>query len=218
MFRAVTDDSPPPTPAAPKLEDGALPHPVSPIAKLAIEGGPLAVFFIANAKVGIIPATAWFMGAVLIALVAGWRLERRLPPMAIVSAVVVGVFGGLTLWLDDELFIKLKPTIVNSLFAAVLLGGLAMGKALLRPLLGSVLPLRDEGWRKLTLRWALFFIFLAIVNEVVRRVLSTDGWVTFKVFGNIPLTIVFVLSQTRLIEQYAIDEDADADPPSGEAA
>jgi len=175
------------------------PHP---LVKLAIEAGPLAVFFIANAKAGIFVATGAFMAAILVALAASWWIERRLPTLPLVTGVFVLVFGGLTLWLQDELFIKLKPTIVNGLFALILFGGLALDKSLLKPLFSAAFELTDEGWRKLTFRWALFFVALAILNEIVWRSLSTDAWVNFKVFAIMPLTIVFSLAQLPLINKY----------------
>jgi intracellular septation protein len=131
--------------------------------------------------------------------------------MPLVSGLVILVFGGLTIVLRDELFIKLKPTIVNGLFATVLLGGLALGKPLLGYVFGAVFQLTDEGWRKLTLRWGLFFVCLALLNEVVWRTLSTDAWVTFKVFGIMPLTLVFALAQLPLLTRHALPEGAARD-------
>jgi intracellular septation protein len=127
--------------------------------------------------------------------------------MPLVSGVVVLVFGGLTLWLQDELFIKLKPTIVNSIFAAVLFGGLFFKKSLLSYLFGDVFSLDDEGWRKLTFRWACFFVFLAILNEFAWRLLTTDQWVTFKVFGIMPITMAFAISQVGLLQRHALNKD-----------
>jgi len=193
-------------------------HAVSPGLKLAIEAGPLVVFFVGNAKFGIFAATAAFMVAITASLVASWILERRLPPMALFTAVFVLVFGGLTLVLADELFIKLKPTIVNSLFATMLAGGLAMRKLLLKVALGSSFRLEDEGWRRLTVRWIGFFAFLAVLNEVVWRNFSTDTWVSFKVFGIMPLTIVFSATLLPLIRQYQLpdeDEAHEAEPQNG---
>jgi len=170
--------------------------------KLAIEAGPLVVFFIANSRGNIFVATGTFMIAIVVALIASWAIERKLPMLPMVTAVFVLVFGGLTLALQDELFIKLKPTIVNGLFAAILFGGLLAGRAFLKLLLGAALELTDEGWRKLTWRWAWFFVALALANEAVWRTLSTDAWVNFKVFGIMPLTILFSLAQLPLINRY----------------
>lgn len=170
--------------------------------KLAIELGPLAIFFIANAKGGIFWGTGAFMVATLVSLVASRALLGRIAVMPLVTGFFVMIFGGLTLWLQDDLFIKMKPTIVNALFAAILLGGLAAGHALLRHLFGEVFQLTDEGWRRLTFRWALFFCALAVLNEIVWRNFSTDTWVTFKVFGIMPLTMVFAVAQIGLLRAY----------------
>jgi intracellular septation protein len=126
--------------------------------------------------------------------------------MPLVSAFFVVVFGGMTLWLQDDVFIKLKPTIVNGIFAAILLGGLAAGHSLLRHLFGDVFRLTDEGWRQLTLRWGLFFIVLAGLNEVVWRNFSTDTWVSFKVFGIMPLTMIFGIAQMGLLKRHEIKQ------------
>lgn len=178
--------------------------PVNPFLKLALEMGPLVLFFFVNARWGLFAATGVFMVAVTVALAASWVLTRRLAIMPVVTLVVVLVFGGLTLALQDEIFIKMKPTIVNSLFGAVLLGGLAFGRPLLGYVLDTVLQLDPEGWRKLTLRWGLFFFVLAAINEVVWRSFSTDFWVSFKVFGIMPLTIAFALSQMPLIQRHQL--------------
>jgi len=184
---------------------------LNPVLKLILELGPLVVFFLANAysdRFGaaegrrIFAATAVFIVATIVALAVHYVLVRKLPIMPLVSGVVVVVFGGLTLWLDDELFIKLKPTIVNTLFGVVLLGGLYFGKPLLAIVLDSVFDLTDEGWRKLSFRWALFFFVLAALNEIVWRTQTTDTWVSFKVFAIMPLTIVFALSQTPLLMRH----------------
>jgi intracellular septation protein len=178
--------------------------PVNPLLKLALEMGPLVLFFLANARWGLFAATGIFMVAASVALAVSWTMTRRLAIMPVVTLVVVLVFGGLTLALQDEIFIKMKPTIVNSLFGAVLLGGLALGRPLLGYVLDSVLQLDPEGWRKLTLRWGLFFFALAAINEVVWRSFSTDFWVGFKVFGIMPLTIAFALSQMPLIQRHHV--------------
>jgi intracellular septation protein len=176
--------------------------------KFVVELGPLVVFFLTNARAGIFWGTGLFIGATLVSLAASRILFGRIPVMPLVSAVVVVVFGGLTLWLQDELFIKLKPTIVNSIFAAVLFGGLLSGRSLLSYLFGDVFALTEEGWRKLTFRWACFFVFLAVLNELAWRLLTTDQWVTFKVFGIMPITMVFALSQMGLLQRHALGKPA----------
>jgi intracellular septation protein len=147
---------------------------------------------------------------VLVALGIGYALTRHLPLMPVITAVIVVVFGGLTLILQDETFIKLKPTIIYVLFGAALLIGLAFGKSLLGLVFDSVFHLTDEGWRKLTFRWALFFLALAVLNEFVWRTMSTDTWVTFKVFGVVPITFVFAALQYPLLQKYAAPEPAES--------
>ena len=195
---------------------------INPLLKLALELGPLLVFFFANARGEwlvekfpplaafggpIFLATGLFMIATAIALTTSWLLTRTLPIMPLVSGVVVFVFGALTLWLHNDTFIKMKPTIVNGLFASVLLGGLVFGKALLGYVFDSAFKLDAEGWRKLTMRWGLFFVFLAIVNEIVWRNFSTDFWVAFKVWGIMPITIAFTMSQMPMIMRHTIPEE-----------
>ena len=170
--------------------------------KLAVEVGPLAVFFIVNARAGIFWGTGVFMVATIASLIASRILFGRLPVMPLVTGVCVMVFGGLTLWLQDDHFIKIKPTIVNSLFAGALFIGLIAGQSLLRIVFGEVFRLTDEGWRKLTLRWAFFFTFLAVLNEIMWRSFSTDTWVSFKVFAVMPLTMAFAVAQVGLLRQY----------------
>jgi intracellular septation protein len=177
---------------------------LNPFLKLALELGPLVIFFIANQRAGIFAATGVFIIATLISLAVHYALVRKLPIMPLVSGVVVVAFGGLTLALQDELFIKLKPTIVNTLFGLVLLAGLYFRKPLLAIVLDSMFDLTEEGWRKLTLRWALFFFVLAALNEIVWRTQSTDFWVSFKVFGIMPLTIAFALAQTPLLMRHEV--------------
>jgi intracellular septation protein len=170
--------------------------------KLLVELGPLLVFFIVNSRAGIFWGTGVLIVATAISIVASRIMFGKLAIMPLVSAFFVVVFGGLTLWLSDELFIKLKPTIVNLIFATILLGGLAFGQSLLRHLFGDVFKLTDEGWRKLTLRWGLFFVALAVLNEVVWRNFSTDAWVSFKVFGILPLTMIFGIAQMGLLKTH----------------
>jgi intracellular septation protein len=193
------------------IETKAEPHRLNPLLKLVLELGPLVLFFLANAYADrfgfaesqrIFAATGLFVAATLVALGVHYALLRKLPIMPLVSGAVVVVFGGLTLFLQDDLFIKLKPTIVNTLFGLVLLGGLYFQKPLLALVLDSVFELTDEGWRKLTFRWALFFFVLAALNEIVWRTQTTDFWVSFKVFGIMPLTIAFALAQTPLLMRH----------------
>ncbi|WP_237152975.1 septation protein A [Oryzibacter oryziterrae] len=179
--------------------------PENPVVKLILELGPLAVFFFANAKFGIYVATGAFMAAVAAALIASWVLTRRLAIMPLVTGVVVAVFGTLTIVLHDDTFIKLKPTIVNGLFGVILLGGLAFGKALLGYVFDSAFKLDETGWRKLTFRWGLFFLFLAVLNEVIWRTQTTDFWVAFKAWGMMPITLVFTVFQLPLITRHAIE-------------
>lgn len=174
--------------------------------KLAVELGPLLVFFVTNARAGIFWGTALFIAATLVSLLASRLLFGRIPTMPLVSGFFVVVFGGLTLYLQDELFIKLKPTIVNSLFAVILFGGLLAGHSLLKHVFGEVFRLTDEGWRKLTLRWACFFGVLAGLNEIVWRHFSTDTWVSFKVFAIMPITMVFALAQVGLLKKHEINK------------
>ena len=175
--------------------------------KLAVEVGPLVVFFIVNARAGIFWGTGVFMVTTIVALIASRFMFGRIPVMPLVSGACVVVFGGLTLWLQDDHFIKIKPTIVNALFAAALFGGLFAGHSLLKVVFGEVFRLNEDGWRKLTLRWACFFTFLAVLNEVVWRTVSTDTWVSFKVFAIMPLTMVFALSQIGLLKAHEIPAD-----------
>ncbi|MEO3432572.1 septation protein A [Inquilinus sp. CAU 1745] len=182
----------------------------SPLLRMALEAGPLVAFFIVNRMEGIMTGTAVFMVATLVSVALSYWLERRVPLMPLIGCGFVMVFGGLTLWLDDAIFIKIKPTVVNLLFAGILFGGLAFGRVFLKLLMGTVLNLTDEGWRLLTWRWAFFFIFLAILNEIVWRSLPTDAWVNFKVFGIMPLSIAFGAAQIPLIMKHTIEEENEA--------
>ena len=184
---------------------------LNPLTRLALDLGPLALFFAANAHYGIFAATATFMVAVLAALAASYLMTRRLPIMPVVTAVIVVVFGTLTLVLHDATFIKVKPTIIYALFGAVLLGGLYFGKPLLGVVFDSLFNLTEEGWRKLTWRWATFFFALAALNEIVWRNFPTDVWVEFKVFGVVPLTFVFAALQAPLLKRYAAAPAPDQD-------
>lgn len=196
---------------------------LNPLLKLVLELGPLMVFFFANARgewlaekfpalaeLGepIFIATGLFMAATVISLAVSWLLVRRLPVMPLVSGVVVLIFGALTLYLHNDVFIKMKPTIINTLFGVVLLGGLAFGKSLLGYVFDEAFRLDAEGWRKLTLRWGLFFFFLAALNEVVWRNFSTDFWVAFKVWATMPITLLFTIGQLPLIMRHSLDNEA----------
>lgn len=174
--------------------------------KLAIDLGPLLVFFGTNAVYGIYAGTAAFMAATVVSLGVAWLRFHKLPVMPLVSAVVVMAFGALTLYLQDETFIKLKPTIVYTMFALLLAAGLLLKKPLLELLFGPVFNLTEEGWRKLTLRWTLFFLVMAVLNEIVWRNFSTDFWVNFKVFGFLPLSFLFAMLQVPLMQRYAVTE------------
>jgi intracellular septation protein len=196
---------------------------LNPFLKLALDIGPLLLFFVANAKPalfepwlaplipeavqtgarsGIFVATAVFMVAIVAALVISYVLTRHLPMMAMVSAVIVLVFGGATLILQNDTFIKIKPTIIYLLFAGTLFGGMVLRKPLLATVFDQVFHLTEEGWRKLTIRWALFFLALAVLNEIVWRTQTTDTWVTFKVFGVTPLTFIFAALQYPLLMKH----------------
>jgi intracellular septation protein len=173
---------------------------INPILKLVLDIGPLVLFFAANAKFGIFAATGAFMLAVLIALAVAYATTRRIEVMPLVTAVIVLIFGSLTLVLHDDLFIKLKPTIIYLLFGFMLLGGLMFGK-----LFDQMFHLTEEGWRKLTWRWVLFFFALAALNEIVWRTQTTDFWVSFKLFGVVPLTFLFGALQMPLINRYSAE-------------
>ena len=172
--------------------------------KLVVELGPLVVFFVANARLNIFYGTGMFMVATLLALLASRALLGRIPTMPLVSGFFVLVFGGLTLWLHDDQFIKLKPTIVNGLFSIILFAGLATGRTFLKVVFGDVFRLTEDGWRKLTVRWGLFFLFLAALNEVIWRTSSTDFWVSFKVFGIMPITMAFAIAQVGLLKRHEL--------------
>lgn len=181
--------------------------------KMSLELGPLIVFFIANARADIFVATAWFMGAMAVSLILSWAILKKIAVMPLVTGAVVLVFGGLTLWLQDDTFIKMKPTITNVLFGSVLLGGLLFGQSLLKYVFGEVYRLRPEGWSKLTLNWGVFFFVLAVINEVLWRNFSTDFWVAFKVWGIMPITVIFSLSQMSLLNKYAPADEPEHVPP-----
>jgi len=192
-----TQDTPPSAPP-----NGTGPRPPSGT-RMWIDFGPLVVFLVTNFifKDAFI-ATGALMAAVLIAVIASLKIEHRIPPMTLFTAIAVGIFGGLTIWMQDEEFIKIKLTIINVLFGVVLLGGVAMGHSLLKSLLGQSLALSDEAWRSLTVRYALFFLATAGINEIVRRQVDWDTYVNFKVFGVLGLTVIFSLTQAPFLNRH----------------
>jgi len=182
--------------------------------KFALEMGPLVLFFVVNQKFGIFQATAALMVAVVATLAVSYSITRHLPTMPMVTAIFVLVFGSLTFFLQDENFIKLKVTILYALFGSALLGALWFDKLLLPAVFESAFRLDDAGWRKLTWRWAFFFFFLAALNEFVRRSVATDVWVNFKVFGILPLTLLFAFSQIPLMMRHEQKDDGREEPES----
>ncbi len=206
---------------------------LNPLLKLLLEIGPLGAFFLSfrfghelleipavhgllesltgpEALAGpsgpLFVATACFMVAIAVSLSASWHLTRHLPRMAVVTGIVVAIFGGLTLWLQDETFIKMKPTIVNSVFAVILGYGVAKGRSYLKYLMGSAMQMDDEGWLIFTRRWVVFFIFMAALNELIWRTQTTEIWVAFKTFGSLPLTFVFLALQWPLLKRHMVEE------------
>jgi intracellular septation protein len=188
----------------------ATPATLNPLLKLTLEMGPLAVFFFANSQYGIFVGTAVFMVATVIALGCSYAITRTIPVMPVVTAFFVLIFGGLTLYLADETFIKLKPTIVNLLFASILLVSLATGRLLIKVILGAAFHLTDRGWVLLTRAWIGFFLVLAALNEIVWRNFTTDIWVNYKVFGVMPLTILFSLALVPILMRHALPPVADS--------
>jgi intracellular septation protein len=182
--------------------DKTQPHPLF---KLATELGPLIVFFAVNAKFNLFAATGAFMVAIVAAMIASYVVTKHIPMMTLVTGAIVLVFGTLTLVLHDETFIKMKPTIVYGLFAAGLGGGLLFGRSFIAIMFNQMFNLTATGWRILTMRWALFFLGMAVLNEVIWRTQSTDFWVAFKAFGAIPLTMGFAISQMPLIKRYHLE-------------
>ncbi|MQX36491.1 septation protein A [Roseospira navarrensis] len=174
--------------------------------KLLLEAGPLLVFFLTNAWFGLITGTAAFVVVTVASLIASKLLMGRIPVMPLVGGVFVILFGGLTVLLDDEIFIKIKPTIVNLLFAGILAAGLVSGRHFLKLVFDGAFHLTERGWTLLTVRWTGFFVVLAIINEVVWRSFSSDTWVSFKVFGILPLTLAFSFAQIPLLLRYKVED------------
>ena len=202
-----------PTSETPVTETVAQPRrkALNPILKFALELGPLALFFIVYSRVGIFAATGILMASVLVTLGVSYAMLRRIPIMPLITAVIVLIFGSLTLVLHDETLIKIKPTALYILFGAALFVGLWLNKPLLKILFDGALHVTDEGWRKLTWRWAFFFLALAVLNEIVWRTQTTDMWVKFKTFGFLPLTLLFALAQAPLMMKYESKDEGPGD-------
>ena len=176
-----------------------------------VEYGPIATFFVAYNMAGLFIATASIMVATALALTLSYAVERRIPMMPLIIAGIVGIFGGLTLWLNDESFIKMKPTIIQAIFGSILIGGLLANRLFLKSLMGSAWHMTDKGWRILTLRFSLFFFLSATLNEAIWRTQSTDFWVNFKVFGLMGLTFVFIVSQILLLKRFSLKGSVETD-------
>lgn len=200
----------------------------APWLKLTLELGPLVLFFFANARpklfasfaelvlpshllaganAGLFTATAVLIPAVVLALIVSYLRTRRLPTMPLVTAVLVVIFGALTLYFQDPRFIKMKPTILYAAFGVALLGGLIFKKPILEIILDNAMPLTERGWRILTLRWGIFFFALAVVNEIVWRTQSTNVWVAFKFPGTVIIIFLFTLSQVPLMVRHELKEE-----------
>lgn len=175
------------------------PPAVNPALKFALELGPLALFFLVNWKFGYYASTIVLMVGVAVALAVSYTLFRRVPIMPLVTGAMVGIFGGLTLYFQDQTFLQVKPTILYLLFGGALLFGLAIGRPLLPVMFDGALHLTALGWRQLTWRWTFFFFALAGLNEFIRHAYSYDFWAGFKAFGFLPITLLFALAQTPLI-------------------
>lgn len=175
-----------------------------------IEFGPLAGFFLAYKLEGIMAATAILIALTLAALIASYWRDRRVAMTPLISGIAVAIFGGLTLYLDSELFIKMKPTLVNCLFAAILLGGWLSGRGLMKHVMGMAIELTPDGWRILSRNYGFFFLFLAALNEVIWRNFTTDFWVSFKVFGMFTCMMLFSLTQVWVMKRYTVEEKASA--------
>jgi intracellular septation protein len=186
-------------------------NPMKPLpatAKLVLDLAPLLLFFVAYRAAGVMAATATLIVTTLISMAVLYAAERKISLAPLISGVLVTVLGGLSIALNDDQFIKMKPTLVNCLFAAVLLGGVyGFKRGLLKHVLDVAFHLSDEGWRILSRRWGFFFLFLAALNEYIWRSYSTDFWVNFKVFGMFTCTIVFALAQMRLVATHGITKD-----------
>jgi len=172
------------------------------LSKILVDIGPLAIFFIFYTKGNLSSAILPFMIATVIAIIFSYISEKKIPIMPTVGGIIILIFGGLTLYFNNEVFFKMKPTIINLLFAALLIIGNIINKPFLKIILSNAFKLNDQGWNILTKRWVSFFIAMAILNEIIWRTQSTDIWVNFKVFGILPLTFIFTLTQFPVINKY----------------
>ena len=195
---------------------------INPMLKMALELGPIVLFFVAYTRLrdrtfdiggqaydGFIVATALFIPLIVVTTLILWKLTGHLSKMQIATVVLVVVFGGLSVWLKDDRFFKMKPTMIYTLFAGVLGFGLLRGQSYLRFVMEEMMPLQHEGWMILTRRLALFFAGLAVLNEIIWRTMSTDAWVNFKTFGLTIAIFAFFMAQGKVIQTYSIPEDAD---------
>lgn len=190
--------------------------------RMALDFGPVLTFFVVNfmapAPLGIFYATGAFMAAMAVAMTISWAKSGKISPMLLFSGVMVLVFGGVTLWLRDETFIKIKPTIYYVFIASILIFGLWAKKPTLKSLLGSAYPgLTDRGWDLLSRNWAIFFLAMAVLNEAVWRNSSTDFWVGFKLWGAIPLTLVFAFANVPMLLKHGLAVEKAKDPPLPES-
>jgi intracellular septation protein len=183
----------------------------SPLVKLAFDLGPLVLFFAAFKFGDIFIATGVFMAASIASLAIGYAMTRKLSPMPLITALIVLIFGGLTLYLKNDTFIKMKPTVLYAFFGIILLGGLAFDRLFIKAVFAQAFELDETGWRKLTWRWGIFALGLAALNEFMWRHYSTNIWVDFKVWAIIPLIFVFALAQTPLVMKHQIEEE---NPPA----
>ena len=188
---------------------------MKPMPKYLVEFGPLLAFFIGNWRGGVFWGTGIFMAATAVALLVSWLLTRKIAKFPLFSAIFVGIFGGLTIYLHDDTFIKVKVTLINLFFGATLLGGLYFGRTFLKTVMGEAVNLPEAAWRTLTVRWGVFFFVIAGVNELIWRNVSTDMWINFKVFGMLGLTLVFALANAPFMARHMIEEDASSaqNPP-----
>jgi intracellular septation protein len=174
--------------------------------KFALDMGPLLVFFVMYRSMGIIPATASLIACTMFSLAITYVMEKRISPVPLISGLAVTIFGGMTIFFANDLFIKIKPTLVNLIFSAILLGGVYYKKPMIKYVFAGAMELTEEGWRILSIRWGVFFIFLAILNEIIWRNFSESFWVDFKVFGMLSLTVIFTLCQLTLVKKYWVEE------------